>query len=59
MYDLGAPVAFRLCLFGDRTHHIFRELDGPDLDVADFNPPGLRLRVQDALHVGTQLLAFR
>ena len=47
--DLGAPVALRLRLLGDGAYHVFRELDGPDLDVADLDPPGFGLRVQNAL----------
>src|SRR5271155_5924251 len=58
MDDLGAPVAFRLRLFGDGAHHVLGELDGPDLDVAHFDPPGFGLGVQDALDVGAKLLPF-
>ena len=36
--DLGATVAFRLRLFRDSAHHVFREFDGSDLDVAHLMP---------------------
>ena len=58
MDDLGAPVAFRLRLFGDGAHHVFRELDGSDLDVAHLDAPGFGLGVQDALDVGAELFPF-
>ena len=41
--DLGAPIALGLSLFGDRSHHVFGEFDGSDLDVADLDPPSFRL----------------
>src|SRR5208282_5728901 len=34
------------------------EFDGPDFDVADLHAPGLRLSVQNALHIGAELLAL-
>ena len=37
MDDLGAPIAFCLRLLGDGANHVFRELDGSDLDVAEDN----------------------
>ena len=55
---LGAAVAFGFGLLGDRPHHVFGELDGPDLDIADLDAPGLGLGVEDALHVGAELLAL-
>src|SRR5271166_1010358 len=58
MDDLGAPVAFCLRLLGDGANHVFRELDGSDLDVADLDTPGFRLSVQYALDVGAELLSF-
>src|ERR1700722_5000248 len=58
MDDLGTAVAFRFRLFGDGTNHIFGKFDGSDLDVAYFDPPGLGLTVNNALHVGAELFAL-
>src|SRR6185437_11592901 len=57
--ELGTPVAFRLRLFSNGAHHVFREFHGPDLDVAHLDSPGFGLGVQDALDVGTEFLSFR
>jgi hypothetical protein len=35
------------------------KLDGPDLDIAHFDPPGLGLGVQDALDVAAELFSLR
>jgi hypothetical protein len=32
--DLGPPIAFRLGLLGDGLHHVVRQLDRSDLDIA-------------------------
>ena len=58
MDDLGPPVALRLGLLGDGAHHVVRQLDGSDLNIADLDPPGLGLGVKDALHVDAELLPF-
>jgi hypothetical protein len=47
--DFRPPIAFRLGLLRDRAHHVFGEFDGSDLDVADLDAPGLRLRVQTSI----------
>ena len=59
MDDFCTAVAFRLGLLGDGAHHIFRELDGSDLDVADLDSPGFRLGIEDALDVSAELLSVR
>jgi hypothetical protein len=41
--------------FRDGAHHVLGQLNGPDLDVADLDPPGFGLGVEDALDVGAQL----
>ena len=56
--DLGAPVALGLRLLGDGAHHVLRQLDRPDLDIAHLDAPGLGLGVEDALDVGAELLAL-
>ena len=58
MDDLGAPVTFGFCLLGDGANHVFRELDGSDLDVAHLDTPGFGLGVQDALDVTAELFPF-
>ena len=52
---LRRPVAFRLGLFGDGAHHVFRELDGSDLNIAHLDSPCFGLGIQDALDVDAQL----
>jgi len=54
-----AAIALGLGLFGDRANHVLRQLDGPDLNVADLDAPCLGLGVEDSLDIGAEFLALR
>src|SRR5712692_5193755 len=55
---LGAPLALGLGLRRDRPLHILRQVDILELDQRDLDPPGLRLRVDNLLYLGVELLAL-
>jgi hypothetical protein len=58
MDHLRPPVAFGLCLFGNRPHHVVGELYSSDLHICHLDAPGFGLAVENGLHIHIQLDAL-
>src|SRR3546814_15463954 len=57
--DLGAALTFSLRLARDGSDHRLVQVDMPDFDIGNLDPPTVRLGVKNLLYVVVELIPIR